>query len=246
MAGFDRHEDVGCVTMRKFTTFAALAASTLFLAGCSGDDGTDADPGTVADTTATTSSSATPLAERPQEAAPAGPTVAEVPDDRFMPPGAQNARVFRLADGATECFANSLGPDSFLTCRTNFANPPMVQSYEGGQIAANAVTWSPGAAPTFAHMNFPDTGFGPETLHPYERVSMFGFTCTAYGDATVECSGPGGSASLDAGNVTGAIVPEPQEAPAPAPEEAPAPPAAPLPGIEVPGMEDLFGPQPGP
>ena len=243
MAGFDRHVDVGCVTMRKFTTFAALAASTLFLAGCFGDGGTDADPGTVADTTATTSSSATPLAEHPQEAAPAGPTVAEVPDDRFMPPGAQNARVFRLADGATECFANSLGPDSFLTCRTNFANPPMVQSYEGGQIAANAVTWSPGAAPTFAHMNFPDTGFGPETLQPYERVSMFGYTCTAYGPATVECSGPGGSASLDAGNVTGAIVPEP--APAPAPEEAPAPPAAPLPGIEVPGMEDLFGPQPG-
>lgn len=229
--------------MRKFTTFAALAASTLFLAGCSGDGGTDADPGTVADTGAVTSSSATPLAERPQEAAPAGPTVAEVPDDRFMPPGAQGARIFRLADGATECFANSLGSDSYLTCRTNFANPPMVPSYGGGQVPANAVTWTPGGAPSFAHMNFPDTGFGPETLHPYERVSMFGYTCTAYGPSTVECSGPGGSASLDAGNVTGAIVPEP--APAPAPEEAPAPPAAPLPGIEVPGMEDLFGPQPG-
>ena len=57
--------------------------------------------------------------------------------------------------------------------------------------------------------------------------------------------GPGGSASLDAGNVTGAAVPEPQEAPAPAPEEAPAPAGPELPGIEVPGVPDIFGPQPG-
>lgn len=231
--------------MRKFPVFAALAASTLLLAGCSGGS-VDTGSQTVADTSATQSSSASPLAEHSQAPqAPSGPTVAQVPDDRFMPPGAQGARIFRLADGATECFANSLGSDSYLTCRTNFANPPMVPSYEGGQVPANAVTWTPGGAPSYAHMNFPDTGFGPETLHPYERMSMFGYTCTAYGPATVECSGPGGSASLDAGNVTGAAVPEPQQAPAPAPEEAPAPDGPELPGIEVPGVPDIFGPQPG-
>ena len=231
--------------MRKFSTFAALAASTLLLVGC-GADGVDSESETIADTSARPSTTASELAERPETSeATGGPTIADVPDDRFMPPGADNARVFRLADGATECFVNSLGGDPYLTCRTNFANPPMVPSYEGGQVPANAVTWSPGAAPTFAHMNFPDNGHVPETLHPYERVAMFGFTCTAYGDATVECSGPGGSASLDAGTVTGATVPEPQEAPAPAPEEAPAPAGPELPGIEIPGVQDIFGPQPG-
>ncbi|MFD5869233.1 hypothetical protein ACFWGD_11595 [Corynebacterium sp. NPDC060344] len=232
--------------MRKFPTFAALAASAMLLAGCSGGS-VDTGSETIADTSATPQPSASELAERPEtpQAPSSGPTVAEVPEDRFMPPGAQGARIFRLADGATECFANALGPDSFLTCRTNFANPPMVQSYDGGDVPANAVTWSPGAAPTFAHMNFPDNGFAPETLHPYERVSFFGFTCTAYGDATVECSGPGGRASLDAGNVTGAEVPEAKPAPAPAPEQAPAPAAPELPGIELPGVPDIFGPQPG-
>lgn len=227
--------------MRKFPMFAALAASTLLLAGCSGGS-VDTGSQTVAGTSATQSSSASPLVEHskaPQ--APSGPTVAEVPDGRFMPPGAQGARIFRLADGATECFANSLGSDSYLTCGTNFANPPMVPSYEGGQVPANAVTWTPGGAPSYAHMNFPDTGFGPETLHPYERVSMFGYTCTAYGPATVECSGPGGSASLDAGNVTGAAVPEPQQAPAPAPEEAPAPEGPQLPDVYLPGLGDVLG-----
>lgn len=231
--------------MRKFSMFAAVAATTLLVVGCGTDD-VDSESETIADTSARPSSTASELAERPETSAPSGgPTIADVPDDRFMPPGADNARVFRLADGATECFANSLGGDPYLTCRANFADPPMVESYEGGRVPANAVTWSPGAAPTFAHMNFPDNGFAPETLHPYERVSMFGFTCTAYGAATVECSGPGGSASLDAGSVTGAAIPELPEEPAPAPEDDPAPEGPALPDVELPGLGDVLGPRAG-
>ncbi len=227
--------------MRKFTTFAALAASTLLLAGCSGG-GVDSESETIADTSSNTPTSAAPLNDGGANQGQSGQKVTDVPDSRFMPPGASGSRIFRLADGATECFANSLGPDSFLTCRTNFANPPMVQSYGGEQVPANAVTWSPGAAPVYAHMNFPDTGHQPATLNAYERVKMFGFTCTAYGPATVECGGPGGSASLDAGNVTGATVPAPTEAPAPPSEGLPAPS---LPNIEVPDMGDIIGPKPG-
>lgn len=226
--------------MRKFTTFAALAASTLLLAGCSGG-GVESESETIADTSSNTPTSGAPLADGGNQGQ-SGQKITDVPDSRFMPPGASAARVFRLADGVTECFANSLGPDSYLTCRTNFANPPMVQSYGGEQVPANAVTWAPGAAPVFAHMNFPDAGHQPATLNAYERVKMFGFTCTAYGPATVECGGPGGSASLDAGNVTGATVPAPTEAPTPPTEGLPVPS---LPDIGVPDMGDIIGPKPG-
>ena len=74
---------------------------------------------------------------------------------------------------------------------------------------------------------------------------MLGFTCTAYGAATVECSGPGGSASLDAGAVTGAAVPELPEEPAPAPEEDPAPEGPQLPDVELPGLGDVLSPPAG-
>ncbi|WP_295627501.1 hypothetical protein [uncultured Corynebacterium sp.] len=232
--------------MRKFTTFAALAASTLLLAGCWGDDtGGSSDPAAETPASGAPTSTAREFAET--EEAPAGNqgrTIADVPDDRFMPPGAQGARIFRLADESTECFMNSLGPDSFLTCRTNFANPPTVQDYEGNDVTANAVSWTPDGV-IYAHMQFPDTGHVPETLHPYERVGAFGFTCTAYGPATVECSGPQGAATMDAGNVSGAAVPEPKAAPAPAPEQQPAPAGPGLPGIEVPEIPDPLGVLPG-
>lgn len=224
--------------MRTYTTLFALAASTVLLAGCAGG-GPETDSDTVAETATATETTTKRSTTAPTQEAPAARTVADVPEDRFMPPGAQGARVFTLADGVTGCFINSLGADSFLTCRTNFADAPMVQDYEGNDVAANAVSWTPDGV-IYAHMSFPDNDHVPETLHPYERVAAFGFTCTAYGPATVECSGPQGSASLDAGSVTGAAVP-PKKA---APQQAPAP-APGLPEIQVPELPDPLGVLPG-
>lgn len=235
------------IPMRKFPVFAALAASTLLLAGCgagSGDVGSSDDikqavPTSTADTLAEKSPTPSTSSKAPEEN-----TVHDVPDSRFMPPDADNARIFRLADGVTQCFINSLGDEAFLTCRTNFTNPPTVQDYFGDDVTANAVSWTPDGV-IYAEMIFPQVG-SMETLAPYERFSAFGYTCTAYGPATVECSGPQGSATLDGGNVTGATVPPRKEKLAPeqpAPEQAPENP--PAPGLPLPEVPDLLAPRDG-
>ena len=57
--------------MRKFSMFAAVAATTLLVVGCGTDD-VDSESETIADTSARPSSTASELAERPETSAPSG------------------------------------------------------------------------------------------------------------------------------------------------------------------------------
>ena len=225
--------------MRKFSTIAALVSATFLLVACNGEDEMAApEPQEMAGEQTATESSAPETTSEEAPAEQSGPGITTVDDTQYMPePSATNTRVFQLADGATECFINDLAGDGYLTCRTNFVEPPLVPAHGGQEVPANAVTWAPYGV-TYAVMDFPQV---PQTavLHPRERIEFAGFTCTSYGPATVECVGPSGAATLDAGRATGVGMP-PEEAPAPAPEEEPAPA-----GPQLPGAEELLPPLPG-
>lgn len=221
--------------MRKFSTIAALAASTLLLAAC--DGGSSAAPEPSA--TSLVSATSTEAQAAPEENG-SGDGITVVPGEKFMPNGVTTTRIFQLADGSTECFMNELSGDAYLTCRADFAEPPMVKDYAGNDVAANAVTWTPNGV-EFAVMDFPQVS-GIATLNPRERLEAFGFTCTAYGESTVECSGPQGAATIDNGQVTGASVPEPTQAPEP---DAGAPGAPGGEGPQLPGIDDIIGNLPG-
>lgn len=221
--------------MRKFSTIAALASATFLLVACNGDGGS---AGTEArdmagEQTSQAATSEVPSAEAPEQTAS---RITTVDDARFMPePSATNTRVFQLADGETQCFINNLGGDGYLTCRTNFVDPPMVRNHGGDEVPANAVTWAPYGV-VYAVMEFPQVP-RMEVLQPRERIDFAGFSCTSYGAATVECSGPSGTATIDAGRTTGVGMPPEADAPAPVPE-APAVP-------DLPGAEELLPPLPG-
>lgn len=254
--------------MRRSIVISVLTATTLLLAGCQDEGGSSVAPESPTAGTSnskdaadkkdnkSTEGSEAAKSESASESATAEETsekekveiaadgVRIVDPAGFTPPdpGGENSRIFVLQDGVTECFMNDVSGDSYMACRTNMVNPPMVQDYYGTEIPANAVSWNPSGV-TYETMQFP-AKYPSKTLAPGERLESFGFSCTASGPATVACSGPTGSATIDNGNVSGAKVPPKKEktvAPAPAPEnQGPA-----LPEMRLPKPEDIFNGLPG-
>lgn len=234
---------------KLFTAGATATFAILALTACGGDaeDAVKTYQGS-AETSSMPSKSAESKASesaKPSSSEMSKDAIKDVPEEKFTPADGPNARIFQLEDGVTKCFINDIAGDKFLACTTNMVNPPVVQDAAGKDVPANAVSWNPSGV-TYETLQFPAAG-SMETLHPNERLSALGYTCTAQGPATVQCSGAPGTATLDNGNVTGATVPERKEAPAePAPDTPEANPG--LPGLNLPAPGDLLphGEQPQP
>lgn len=213
---------------------AAVAAVGLFAAGCGSDDAEPdltASESTSQSSESTSTSSEESSSESSEPEAP--PQIRDVDEAAYTPADGPQTRIFQLQDGATRCFLNNLAGDVFLACETNLAEPPEVQDGFGNPVPANAVSWNPDGV-TFARLMFPPVA-EVATLNPQERLSAFGFSCTAYGPATVECSGQPGTATIDSGQVIGASVPPPSPVPAePGPEQPqPGPPPVGVPGLDL-------------
>lgn len=125
----------------------------------------------------------------------------------YTPPDSATTRLFKLEDDQTKCFLNDLSGDVYLSCAAPITDPPMVDDGNGNKVPANAVSWHPGG------VNYDSLIFPPvdsiKILPPHASLSSFGYTCTAYGPATLECAGPAGRATIDAGKVIGAQLPTP-------------------------------------
>ncbi len=171
-----------------------------------------------------------PNADGSSQGDPSSSGIVNVPESDFTPADGPNARVFKLADGTTKCFMNNLAGESFLSCQAAFVDPPLVTDGQGREVPANAVSWHTGGV-TYETLTFPATG-DVKTLEPNQRLQAFGYTCTAYGPSSLECSGAPGTASINNGTVTGASVPnkapENSQQPAPAGSGAPAGPLGPV------------------
>lgn len=185
----------------------------LALVGCGNDEpeSPETSDRAVTSTTHSESSSSSKQAPKPTEskgssAAKSTPKITPVNDADYTPADGPNTRLFQLEDGKTRCFLNDLAGDSYLACETELANAPMVGDGKGNKVPANAVSWNPGGV-TYEVLTFPEVS-EMKTLPAYSSLSAYGYTCTAYGPSTLECSGPAGDATIDSGNVTGAQMPK--------------------------------------
>lgn len=243
-------------TKKMLMTGAVASAISLSMVGCSGITESDSDK--VASTSqlqtqspseTTTSKKPSPTQSSETEAKPQALSrdtgIVDVPEADYTPADGPNARIFQLQDGATKCFLNNLGGDAYLACQTPIANPPMVDDGAGNQVPANAVSWNPGGV-TYEVLTFPQAS-EIHTLAKNQRLKAFGFTCTALGPSSVECSGGPGTARIDSGVVTGAQMPKPPVTGGqqPGPGQAPAPAPAPEPGQGLPKLQDLIPGIPG-
>lgn len=234
--------------MNKFMAMSAAGAMMAFaLVGCGNDEpeSPETSDRAVTSTSSSEMSSSTKTTPKPTEstessAPKAAPKITPVNDADYTPADGPNTRLFKLEDDKTRCFLNDLNGDSYLACETELADPPMVGDGTGNKVPANAVSWNPGGV-TYEVLTFPEVA-EMKTLPAHSSLSAYGFTCTAYGPSTLECSGPTGNATIDAGTVTGAQMPKEDAAPGAdsqqgAPGEggqgdAPADPGAPgLPGL---------------
>lgn len=203
---------------KLMATIAAGGLMAFSLAGC-GSDEPDS-PGVAAPTSsssATSKTSSSPKSTEEETESTASTESAEtststetseitrVNEADYTPADGPNTRLFQLEDGTTRCFLNDLNGEAYLACQVNLANPPMVDDGLGNKVPANAVSWNPGGV-TYEVLTFPPTG-EMKTLPARSQLSSFGYTCSAYGPSTMECSGPAGSATIDNGNVTGAQMP---------------------------------------
>ncbi|MBV7294684.1 hypothetical protein KRX51_01965 [Corynebacterium sp. TAE3-ERU12] len=191
-------------------SFVVAVAALTALSGCSGDQEPNeptSNDQSLPPSTTTTVTTKTETETSSTTAEPAGPSVVDEAD--FTPPDGPNARLFVLADGYTSCFYNQLGAENYLSCRSNFTNPPNVVGPDGDEVPANAISFTPDGI-YYQSLVFPDTGYQPKTLNAGETLESFGFSCTANGAASVACTGPQGTASIDNGTVTGAEVPPPE------------------------------------
>ncbi len=200
-------------TNKFMATIAAGAMMILALAGCGDDEPakpevSDRSISSSAKTKSSTSpkpteeSTKSTESETPTET----PEIAQVNDADYTPADGPNTRLFQLEDGTTRCFLNDLSGDAYLACQVNLANPPMVDDGTGNEVPANAVSWNPGGV-TYEVLTFPPTG-EMKTLPANSQLNAFGYSCSAYGPSTLECSGPAGNATIDNGNVTGAEMPK--------------------------------------
>lgn len=199
--------------MNRFVaTFAAGVMMTLALAGCGDDEPAKPD---ASDRTSSSSAKSKTSSSKPTESSTESseteaptetPEITWVNDADYTPADGPNTRLFQLEDGTTRCFLNDLSGDAYLACQVNLANPPMVDDGKGNKVPANAVSWNPGGV-TYEVLTFPPAG-EMKTLPTHSQLAAFGYTCAAYGPATLECAGPPGRATIDNGNVIGAKMPK--------------------------------------
>ncbi len=203
---------VRLIAMRRFTVVSVVALSGLMLTACQSDEDTTAhSPDQAASTTTAEITSTTPETTTSQpstttQTQQSEPVIIDVDEALFTPSDSASTRLFKLADGTTECYINKLGVESLMTCRANFVNPPMVTDINGNQQPANAVSWSP-VGVQWENMQFPPNT--PQVvLEPNQRLTALGYACIAHGPSTVECSSDYGTASIANGTVQGASLPK--------------------------------------
>lgn len=187
--------------MRSLKFLVPAGVAMLVLAGCSTEEEAPPAPETTSSSTSSSAGTSTSEAEEP-EAAVASNTIVDVDEADFTPSNASSIRQFILADGTTQCVYSGVG----LSCQANIVDAPMVEGADGQPTPANSVAFA-GDSVTYQSLTFPGGAEAPRVLAPNERLSSFGYSCTATGDSSLTCDGPEGSASIDNGLVSGATVP---------------------------------------